>query len=60
MSPNQLPPQNTIALATVGMERERVRGGEREILRDIKGAREETIFSHLFLQLPDVASNCVV
>lgn len=29
MSPNQLPPQNTIALATTGMEREKERLGKR-------------------------------
>lgn len=38
MSPNQLPPQNTIALATAGMERERVRGGERDTQRH-KGSK---------------------
>lgn len=38
MSPNQLPPQNTIALATVGMERESERGRERDTQRH-KGSK---------------------
>lgn len=43
MSPNQLPPQNTIALTTAGMERERERLREgmqsERVIKDMRGRK---------------------